>query len=182
MANENSSLPLTNPFPDIVPPQLDLGEGTDREPDYPVETIKVEHDDGSITINFKEPEDESQKPEDTDFGRNLALDMEEDELSEIAATLLEGIKQDDDSRKDWLDTRAMGISLLGLKLEKPRTDAGTSSAPLEGMSTVRHPILLEATVSFQATARAELLPAAGPVKVRNDAPMPPKEQAADIRL
>jgi hypothetical protein len=182
MANENSSLPLNNPFPDIVPPQLSLVGGTDSEPESPVETIKVEHEDGSITIDFKEPEDESQKPEDTDFGKNLALDMDEDELNEIASTLLDGIKQDDDSRKDWLDTRTMGISLLGLKLEKPRSDAGTSSAPLEGMSTVRHPILLEATVSFQATARAELLPAAGPVKVRNDAPMPPKEQAATQAL
>ena len=47
------------------------------------------------------------------------------------------------------------------------------------MSTVRHPLLLEATVSFQATARAELLPAAGPVKVRNDTPMPPMEVTQD---
>jgi hypothetical protein len=181
MANENSSLPLTNPFPDVVQPQLSLVGGTDREPDYPVDTIKVEHDDGSITIDFNEPKEKSSNSN-NEFGRNLALDMDEDELAKIASMLLEGIQRDDDSRKDWLETRTMGISLLGLKLEKPRSDAGTSSAPLEGMSTVRHPLLLEATISFQATARGELLPASGPVKVRNDAPMPPKLMAATPAL
>jgi hypothetical protein len=111
--------------------------------------------------------------DDSEFDTNLALKLDDMELEEIGSTLLEGIKLDDDSRKEWLETRALGISLLGLKLEKPRSDAGASSAPLEGMSTVRHPLLLEATVRFQATARGELLPAAGPVKVRNDSPMLP---------
>jgi hypothetical protein len=36
------------------------------------------------------------------------------------------------------------------------------------MSTVSHPLLLEATLRFQATARGELLPSNGPVKVRDD--------------
>ena len=120
------------------------------------------------------------------FYANLAKKIDSSELTSIATNLLEGIERDEQSRKEWLDTRAMGISLLGLKLEKPRSDAGSSSGPVEGMSTVRHPLLLGATVSFQATARAELLPASGPVKVRNDSPMPPKEviqqQAADPRL
>lgn len=36
------------------------------------------------------------------------------------------------------------------------------------MSKVRHPLLLEAVLRFQANARAELLPTDGPVKIRND--------------
>ncbi|NBS37641.1 MAG: hypothetical protein EBS71_09800, partial [Actinobacteria bacterium] len=36
------------------------------------------------------------------------------------------------------------------------------------MSKVRHPLLLEAVLRFQANARSELLPTDGPVKVRND--------------
>ncbi len=151
-------------------------DGNDKKKKISIEdgAIKIENDDGTTTIDFSGDEPKDEGPEDTDFNKNLAISMADGELEGIASSLLEGIQQDEQSRKEWLDTRAMGISLLGLKLEKPRSDAGSSSAPLEGMSVVRHPLLLEATVSFQATARAELLPAAGPVKVRNDSPVPPK--------
>lgn len=181
MANKDSSLPINGPVPDLIPPQLSLVGGTDHEPTEN-DSITIQHEDGSITVDFNVPDEDMEDDADDEFSGNLALRMEDSELDEIGSTLLEGIKLDDDSRKEWLDTRALGISLLGLKLEKPRSDAGTSSAPLEGMSTVRHPLLLEATVSFQATARAELLPAAGPVKVRNDSPMPPREVAATPAL
>lgn len=133
---------------------------------------RIEHEDGSVTFGeglTVEGEDEDKE----DFYRNLADRIDDETLTQIASDLLTGINADLDSRKDWLDTRATGIRLLGLKLEEPRGDLGTSSAPLEGMSTVRHPLLLEATVRFQATARGELLPAAGPVKIRNDLPMRP---------
>lgn len=185
MAPRNSSLPLDGPVPDLVPPNLSLVGGTDRERSEHKEndSITIQHEDGSITVDFNVPdEDMDDGPDEGEFDANLALKMSDSELDEIGTTLLEGIKIDDDSRKEWLETRALGISLLGLKLEKPRSDAGSSSAPLEGMSTVRHPLLLEATVSFQATARAELLPAAGPVKVRNDSPMPPRQIAATPAL
>ena len=47
--------------------------------------------------------------------------------------------------------------------------SGTADgAPVEGMSRVRHPLLLEAVLRFQANARSELLPTDGPVKIRND--------------
>lgn len=171
MAPRSGSLPLTDdPFgPRISRPPTLVG-GTNSEPDN---VISIEHPDGSVTIELNPQQDEDEGPEDTEFGRNLATKMEAGNLSSIASDVLEGIDRDEQSRKEWLDTRSLGITLLGLKLEKPRTDAGTSSAPLEGMSVVRHPLLLEATVSFQATARAELLPSAGPVKVRNDSTVPP---------
>lgn len=57
------------------------------------------------------------------------------------------------------------MELLGLRLEDPRS---SGSAPVEGMSVVRHPLLLEAVLRFQANARGELLPSNGPVKVRVD--------------
>ena len=46
--------------------------------------------------------------------------------------------------------------------------AGADGAPVEGISRVRHPLLLEAVLRFQANARAELLPTDGPIKIRND--------------
>lgn len=180
------SLSVDSPYPTLVEPRLDL-----REPDPETEqkgnrtiedgVLKIENEDGTVTIDFNPSESDlsdDNEPEDNNFSANLAKKMDESKLATIATDLLDGIQRDDDSRKDWLETRALGIGLLGLKLEKPRSDAGSSSAPLEGMSTVRHPLLLEATVSFQATARAELLPASGPVKVRNDTPFPPSSVIA----
>jgi hypothetical protein len=176
MAQDNSSLPVNSPYPEIIPPQLSVVGGTDSEQDENEPAIQIKHDDGTVTVSFGGDEDEADDgPEEKEFDENLALDMDSSKLAEIASDLLEGIDRDNQSRKEWLETRALGIGLLGLKLEKPRTDAQMSTGAVEGQSTVRHPLLLEATVSFQATARAELLPSSGPVKVRNDATIPPKE-------
>lgn len=180
MAPRSNSRKLDNPYPEVVPPALTLvksnsGEMGSDSVSYEDGALKVEHPDGSVTIDLTPPEEKEDGPDSNDFDRNLAEDMSDDDLGTIATDLIEGIDRDNESRKKWLETRALGIGLLGLELEKPRAGAGTESAPIEGMSTVRHPLLLEATVSFQATARAELLPASGPVKVRNDSPTPPKE-------
>lgn len=191
MVTRSNSRQLDELSPRIVPPALTLVKADSdlsdtAKPEFEDGALKIEHDDGSVTIDFNPPDDEEDAPEDSEFDKNLAKEMDDAELGQIANDLLDGIQRDEDSRKDWLETRALGIGLLGLKLERPRASAGDSSAPLEGMSTVRHPLLLEATVSFQATARAELLPASGPVKVRNDAPTPPagvlKETSASQEL
>lgn len=100
------------------------------------------------------------------FSANLAEFLEEGEVNTIASELIQGVEQDDQSRQQWLETRAQGIALLGLRIEGPRSDAQTSTA-VEGMSTVHNPLLLESVVRFQANARGELLPAEGPVKVAN---------------
>ncbi|HEY6861687.1 MAG TPA: hypothetical protein VI358_18120 [Pseudolabrys sp.] len=126
---------------------------------------QIEMPDGSVVIDF-EP-NRKQDVED-EFGMNLAEVLDSMELGRISQELLDGIEADDQSRSEWISTRAKGIDLLGLKLEDPRSDVANSSAPLEGMSTVRHPLLLEAVLRFQANARGELLPADGPVKIRND--------------
>ncbi len=139
--------------------------------------LKIEQPDGAVVIDFN-PDLSETKPDDKDFFRNIANEIPSDELVKIANDLLTGIEYDEQSRKEWLDMRARGIKLLGLKLEDPRGDLGTSSAPLEGMSVFNHPLLLEATVRFQASACGELMPAAGPVKVRNDANLPPEQPPA----
>ncbi len=146
--------------------------------------LHIDNPDGTTTIDFNPSPGDigDDKKEDSSFEANLSKKMDEGRLGQIATDLIDGVDRDESSRKDWLVTRAQGISLLGLILEKPRSETGNASAPLEGMSTVRHPLLLEATVAFQATARAELLPASGPVKVRNDAnarPPPVPSQTPD---
>jgi hypothetical protein len=110
---------------------------------------------------------------DDKFYANLASKMDEGDPSTIANELLEGIRRDGESRHEHLEMLSGGFKALGLVIETATATSVSSSAPLEGMSTVRHPLLLEACSLFQANAMGEMLPAAGPVKVRDDRPQKP---------
>lgn len=173
---------LEGPEPEPLPEPIDVV----LEPDAPA-IMEVDpvtgamttlNADGSAVVDLDGP-----PPEGADaagFDANLAELIDPGELARIADDLLTGIEADNQSRAEWLETRAQGIGLLGLQLKTANT---ADSAPLEGMSTVDHPLLLEATLRFQANARGELLPANGPVKVRDDSisvdlppPAPPPEQ------
>lgn len=157
-----------NPF--SLPSTIDLGpnKGVMGSMDLKDGVGTIENPDGSLTVDFSPKIPKKGKPDQGWFD-NIADEIDPGELSRIANELLEGVQMDDASRKDWLDTRARGIALLGLKLNEPRGDANA-----EGVSSIFHPILTEATLRFQANARGELLPASGPVKVRNDSPTPPR--------
>lgn len=181
MAQGTGSIRRSDPYPNLSRPHLTLVKSDKQEQNtntikFEDGVLQIDNPDGSTTFDFNPAKSSIPgfKRRDPEHEDNLAFEIGEGELSRIANELLDGVSRDELSRKEWLETRALGIQLLGLKLEKPRSDLGSSSAPLEGMSTVRHPLLLEATVSFQATARAELLPASGPVKVRNDTPITPR--------
>lgn len=133
---------------------------------------KIEHEDGSVSISLdgspiEMGESEAEKAK--EWFRNLVDDIDSGELSRIAEDLLSGIDDDLSSRREWIEDRAQGIKLLGLKLEIPGLQGTADGAPVEGMSKVRHPLLLEAVLRFQANARSELLPTDGPVKIRVDA-------------
>lgn len=131
--------------------------------------LKIEQPDGGAIIDFNP---KRSKIKSDKFNANLAEEIDEGELARIAMDLIQGIEADNSSRSEWLSTHEEGIKLLGLVIEGERS-GDQSSAPLEGMSTARHPLLLEAVLLFQANARGELLPAAGPVKVRDDRPNKP---------
>lgn len=140
---------------------------TDEAPDFDsaTGTTQIPLADGTVEIRLGEPK----SPKKTnDFGDNLAEDLTESELSVIAERLLLGIEQDMQTRSAWLENMSAGISLLGLEIKNPRGAAASGATPAEGVSTVDHPLLLEAILRFQANARGELLPTDGPVKVRND--------------
>jgi hypothetical protein len=163
------------PEEDVVPQSDVIVEVLDDSQDSLVTDdngaiLEIEHPDGSLTISLDgKPIDDKRKERDTkDWYRNLAEDLPQATLSTIAQDLLRGIRDDLDSRQEWVENRAQGIRLLGLKLEIPGTQGSVDGAPIEGMSKVRHPLLLEAVLRFQANARSELLPTDGPVKVRND--------------
>ena len=119
------------------------------------EVLETEED-GSVTIAFG-TEETSQFSE--DFYENLTETMEESELSELAADLLQSYHEDRETRQDWERTYSEGLSLLGMKMAD-RTE------PFQGASGVYHPLLSEAVAQFQASAYKELLPAGGPVDTR----------------
>lgn len=125
--------------------------------------ISIENDDGTISIDF-DPQPEAPEPRDSKFGDNLAEIIDAGALGTIANHVITSIQQDEMSRQQWLDDRARGMRLLGIKLKSARSSIDTTAA-LEGMSNVDHPMLLEALLNFWANASGELLPAAGPVKM-----------------
>lgn len=135
-------------------------EGAEMQPD----TVVVELPDGSVTVDLNPQETEKKS---SGFDANLAEDMSPADLGKVANDLLEAIEADLQSREEWVAVRAKGMDLLALKLEDAKGDVGNTSAPVEGMATVRHPMLLEAVLMAWSNARAELLPAAGPVKVQD---------------
>ena len=131
--------------------------------------LEIEHGDGSISISLDgQPLQPNEHKSDGGWFENLVDDIDESELSRISSELMKGIEDDLGSRKDWVEARAQGIKLLGLKIEIPGLQGASDGAPVEGMSKVRHPLLLEAVLRFQANARSELLPTDGPVKIRID--------------
>lgn len=148
---------------DIV---VDTTNTDDVQFDATTNTTQIALPDGSVSISIGPPSKPKKKSQ--DFNSNLAEDLNESELSVICEKLLLGIDSDSQSRASWLENMSSGISLLGLEVKQPRGATVAGATPAEGVSTVDHPLLLEAVLRFQANARGELLPTDGPVKVKQD--------------
>lgn len=133
--------------------------------------IKINHADGSVTVSINgKPIQKVDEPE-TPKGwyENIAEDLDDGVMNALAEDLMRGINDDISSRTDWVNTQAEGIKLLGLTLESvPAASGDSAGGAVEGTSKVRHPLLLEACLRFQANARSEMLPTDGPVKIRDD--------------
>ena len=126
----------------------------------PALEIEIE-DPEAVRIGIDGLEIELEPSEDMsdDFGANLAEDMDEGDLAELAGDLLGEFTEDLNSRKDWVQTYVDGLELLGMKVED-RTE------PWPGACGVYHPLLSEALVKFQAETMMETFPAQGPVKTQ----------------
>lgn len=138
--------------------------------DQPDLEIEIE-DPESVKINGEE----IVPPEDDDFGKNLAEEMDEKELTTLASDLLGDYEADISSRKEWLDTYVKGLKLLGLKYEE-RTE------PWPGACGVFHPLLMESAVKFQSETIMETFPAMGPVKTKIIGKETPDKKEAAVRV
>ena len=106
---------------------------------------------------------------DNQFDRNLAADMDSNALNALAGSLLDQIEADIQSRAEWEETANKAAKYLGVKLQEPETSVSTDGTVTKAIATC----MLEANIKLWGTARAELLPVSGPVKVRRDDVMPP---------
>jgi hypothetical protein len=147
----------------FTPRDVDLSDD-DGGIDYDKAT-KIETDDGGVIVYIGPPRIAK---EDTEFDDNLAEVLPDTQLNGLADELIRLIDQDNESRREWLDTRARGMELMGLRIESMRSSGSEGSAPLEGQSQIRATLLAEAVIRFGANAFAELCPTDGPAKVSED--------------
>jgi hypothetical protein len=147
----------------------DLTVVIQEDADKPVEQVGIERADGALIIRLDgKPFVREPKVAAKEHDANLAEFVDEIELARICDELLNGIDSDLQTRLEWLERRAAGIKHLALKIENPRSPSADADTAVEGQATIRTPIMLDAVLRFQANARGELLPAGGPVKMRND--------------
>lgn len=135
----------------------DANEDDDSIQELDEETPEVEDtDDGGAIVAMDE--DEPTPADESEFYRNLADDIDENDLEAIALELVTKIDYDKDSRKERDTQQAEAIRRTGLGNEAP------GGADFEGASKVVHPMLTKAVVEFESRAIAELYPPEGPVK------------------
>lgn len=132
--------------------------------------INIPQENGDVVIQFPGVFHGNDDADDSDHDANLAEGMDPADLNQLAEDVLSGIEEDERGRSNWLSDTEKGITLLAMKVEGPRNGTGDSTAPIEGMSSIRSSLLQEAVLRFQANARGELLPADGPVKVKSAGP------------
>lgn len=129
---------------------MDAGELVDG-------ALVMENEDGSVDIDFDPADEDAGDAE--EHSANLADFMNDMDLAGLSEQLMSGVEEDKQSRSDWETTMEKGIKLLGLKIEDRTT-------PFNGACGVFDPLMAEAVIRWQAVARGELMPAAGPVKTQ----------------
>ena len=137
-----------------------LSSGVMRGVNTSDEGIEIEIEDPesvSIRAGGTEIEIDPDEVDEDEFSENLAEDMDDGQLAELAGDLIGEFEEDISARKDWMQTYVDGLDLLGMKIDD-RTE------PWPGACGIYHPMLSEALVKFQAETMMETFPAAGPIK------------------
>ena len=148
---------------------IDINIKEEQEEDL---AVNVDPNTGEVEIDLNEDSGKVLASISEDFYTNLADLMEEEDLEEIAQTVMDNFTSDKDSREEWEQTFERGFDLLGLKLEE-------TTEPFDGACTATHPLIIENAVKFQSKASQELFPSKGPVKTQMvGSPTPEKEKQA----
>lgn len=119
------------------------------------DTGVIDTPDGGAIVTLDE---DGSLTDDEEHFSNLAETLPDDEMNRLATTLLELIERDKEARKKRDEQYEEGIRRTGLGDDAP------GGAKFSGASKVVHPMLVEATIDFEARAMKELWPAGGPAK------------------
>ena len=123
-----------------------------------IEETEVTPEGLPVDVQVEGEEVVEERPQD-DFNANLANNMDERTLKDMARELIQEYKKDKLSRKEWEDAYIKGLDLLGTKYQEV-------TKPFKGASGVTHPLLAESVTQFQAQAYKELVPSDGPVRTQ----------------
>src|SRR5260370_153419 len=95
------------PLPDASEIIVEADDQNTVHIDQATGAVEVTNPDGSVDVNLN-PDETKEEKDNSDFYGNLAEEIDDLELGIIAQDLLQGIEADDESREDWLATRARG--------------------------------------------------------------------------
>jgi hypothetical protein len=115
----------------------------------------IEMPDGSVVVNMESTKGPQESPE---FYANLAEELDEGFLDQLAQTYLDFIDEDKEARKQRDKQYEEGLRRTGLGKDAP------GGATFDGASKVVHPVMAEACVDFAASSAKELLPPEGIAK------------------
>jgi chaperonin GroES len=104
-------------------------------------------------------------------GQNLAEELEDSFLGEIASEVVQDFDDDKETMADWLDRSEKAIDLAKLvKNEK--------SYPFQGSANIKYPLVTTAALQFNARAYPAIIPSSDMVKVKVWGPDPEGQKAA----
>lgn len=128
-------------MPQQAPAQVDLTP-PEQKPSSGDQVVQIDLTDGGVQVNFGGIAPEVSE-DSKDHDANLAMHVEAGTLGGVADDLLRLINDDRMRQEPRLQDTAKGLELLGLKLEEPKSEPND-----EGISVVKHPLLLEAILRF----------------------------------
>ena len=164
-----------NPFEQIpqevsnVVPLTPVEVDTEQEATFEVEP------DGGVTVDFNRTVVMEADAPIKEWYENLAENMDDSKLDEIANEVYTNYDADKNSRQEWESMFERGFDLLGLKIQE-------TSEPFEGACTAVHPLLVESAVKFQSKASQELFPSGGPIKTQILGKSTPKREMQANRV
>ena len=104
-------------------------------------------------------------------GGNLAGDLEQKTLDEIAQKAVQDFDRDKESMADWLQDMEEAIDLAALVKEQ-------KTYPFNGAANIKYPLVTTAALQFNARAYPAIVPSADLVKVKVWGPDPQGQKAA----
>lgn len=120
----------------------------------PAPDVQDTDDGGAIVTMSQQREVEDER----NFYRNIADDIDQNELQSLCRELLQKVEYDKKSRERRDKQYEEGLRRTGLGEDAP------GGASFQGASRVVHPMLTEACVDFSSRAIRELFPAEGPAR------------------